>query len=127
MSICYCLPCYIMSYFIVRFLNDTADDAEENAPNLQGFENSLLIEKASSRQHNLIERIEKTYIINRPPAFRAGEQDSEIPHHQLFLQENDFKLWRIKCTPVDRLLLWSIRVLFNICFSPARSTISYMS
>ncbi|KAE9385590.1 hypothetical protein BT96DRAFT_949731 [Gymnopus androsaceus JB14] len=86
----------------VSFLNDAPADPKEDAgdsvPSFQLSENSA---KSSASLHKLVERIEHQYVNNQAPPSqaRAGKQDSRLPHNRLFLQENDWKLWRIKCTP----------------------------
>lgn len=113
------------------FLNDAPDDLEANAgdpsPNLQLSETPPPNENYPAGLHNLIERIEHQYVNNRAFSSQGGENDNRIPNHQLFLQENDWNLWRIKCTAVRRFPSLIDSSPLNICLSPQRSITSYTS
>ena len=83
------------------FLNNTPDVQKETAgdpiPNYLLLKNSALPEKSLSNLNTLVQQIENCYLNNQVTPFLAGKQDSWIPHGQLFLQENAWQTWQIKC------------------------------
>lgn len=94
-----------MLTLLAEFLNDASEAVRDlNSPR----------KLSKSGLDYLVERIEnrhtkKTSVDPHPP--EAGKQDGEIPLRQLFLQTQDWCLWRLKCAVCSLLYIWDITVL----------------